>query len=105
MTADAGDARPARSGQRAADYVTAVPSRRARGDPPGAYRSLAALPAAQVSDTFSWNFISTREDLTRVPAPIRNQTQGNDQGETEHFVRRFARATPFAISRAARRAT
>jgi hypothetical protein len=30
----------------------------------------------------------------RVPLPTRNQKQGQDQGATEHFVRRFARAAP-----------
>ena len=56
------------------------------------------------SDTFPRESVSTAKDPTRVPVPIANQPRGNDQGDTEHFVRRFAVRRSF-LSRLARRPT
>jgi len=46
------------------------------------------------SDTFPWKSVSTTKDPTPITVPIANQTRGHDQGATEHFVKRFARAAP-----------
>jgi len=53
-------------------------------------------PVMPRSDTFPRKSVSTTKDPTPIPVPIANQNREHDQGATEHFVRRFARAAPGA---------